>query len=119
MKCWTEPFDPHRHVDHFHAGGASGRARELGPLQYFVKVAGFTFELASLDQLRETIAWFATPIERSSRTRVFEPEKGQWQPWHARLPAAVKKGSRRARVLKALRAALEELSAADANARAR
>lgn len=110
MKCWTEPFDPDRHVDHFNTGGAVPRARELGPVQYFVKVAGFTFELASLDQLRETIAWFATPIHRSSRAPVFEPEKGKWQPWHARLPAKVKKGARRARVLKALRAALEELS---------
>ncbi|MEO7096941.1 MAG: hypothetical protein ABI175_27020 [Polyangiales bacterium] len=109
MKCWTEPFDPTRHVDHFRNGGAGIRERDQGALQYFVRVAGFTFELATLGQLRECIEWFSIKIHPSSREQVFEPEKGEWQPWHSRLPASVKKASKRERVLEALRAALVEL----------
>lgn len=109
-KFWAERFDPKRHVDHFQTGSAGMRKREQGELQYFVRVVGFTFEFASLDQLRECLAWFSISIHPSSRNAAFEVEKGQWQPWHSRLPASVKKGSRRERVLAALRAALVEFA---------
>lgn len=105
-KFWIEPVDPERHVDHFHAGSAHPRTRGAGQLAYFVRVAGFTFEFATLDQIRECLAWFSFKIHPSSRVRVFEPEKGEWQLWHSRLPARVKKGSKRERVVKGLQAAL-------------
>jgi hypothetical protein len=41
---------------------------------------------------------------------VFEPEKGEWQAWHERLPARILKGSKRERVKKALLDALEAFS---------
>lgn len=108
-KFWKEPLDPSRHVDHFHHGHAIPRTRVHGlETAYFVRVAGFTFEFASVAQIRECIEWFSTPIHPSSREPVFEPEKGHWQPWHDRLPAFIRKGSKRERVLKALRNALEE-----------
>jgi len=110
-KHWKEPIDPTRHVDHFHAGGA--RPRSIGDgdaFAYFVRVVGFTFEFASVDQIRECLAFFAMRIHPSSRKPVFEPEKGEWQAWHERLPARVRSGSRRERVLKALLAALDAFS---------
>lgn len=111
-KHWREPLDPTRHVDHFIAGGPVPRRRERpGEYAYFVQVTGFTFEFASPAQIEAAIEWFAVKIHPSSRAPVFQPEKGHWQPWHARLPAKLLVGSRRERVLRALRDALADLTA--------
>jgi hypothetical protein len=71
-----------------------------------VTVAGFTFEFASTDQIRECLSFFERPIHGSSRKPVFEPEKGHWEAWHERLPPRILKGSRRERVAVALREAI-------------
>jgi hypothetical protein len=104
-KFWREPLDPARHVDHFYAGGSVRRvAPARGPaFSYFVQVAGFTFEFASPDQVLACAAHFELRIHRSSRRPTFDPEKGEWQAWHERLPARILKRSKRARVVKALR----------------
>jgi hypothetical protein len=111
-KFWKEPLDASRHRDHFRAGAASLRKPlPLGSASsYFVGVGGFTFEFASLAQIEECLAFFETRIHKSSRAQVFEPEKGEWQAWHERLPAHILKGSKRARVTKALRDALSSFS---------
>jgi hypothetical protein len=111
-KHWKEPLDPSRHLDHFQAGGARSRSTERpgAGFSYFVQVVGFTFELASIEQLRACAAFFEQRIHPSSRAAVFEPEKGEWQAWHERLPARVLKGSKRERVLRALRDALASFS---------
>lgn len=75
---------------------------------YFVQVAGFTFELASLEQIRECLSFFEQRVHPSSRAPVFTPEKGHWQAWHERLPARVLRGSKRERITAALRRALRE-----------
>jgi hypothetical protein len=107
-RYWKEPLDPARHADHFNPGSARPRSgdRRGACFSYFVQVAGFTFEFASVDQLRECLTFFEQRIHPSSRKPVFAPEKGHWQAWHERLPARVLKSSRRERVLLALRAAL-------------
>ena len=69
-KFWKEPLDASRHRDHFHAGGASGREPLRGRFSYFVEVAGFTVEFASVAQIEECLAFFETRIRESSRTRV-------------------------------------------------
>jgi hypothetical protein len=109
---WKEPFDPSRHKDHFDYGStAHARSGQPGAgFSYFVEVAGFTFEYASVDQVRECLSFFEQRIHPSSRQPVFEPEKGEWQAWHERLPARILKGSKRERVRKALREALEEFA---------
>jgi hypothetical protein len=106
-RYWKEPLDPARHVDHFHPGSAVPRSadRRATGFSYFVQV-GFTFEFASIDQLRDCLAFFERRVHPSSRAHVFAPEKGHWEAWHERLPAHVLKGSRRERVLAAFRAAL-------------
>jgi hypothetical protein len=107
-KFWREPLDTTQHEDHFVRGQpVTSKAPARGPAwMYFVEVAGFTFELATLDQLRECLRWFETPLHGSSHRPVFEPEKGHWEAWHERLPAHICKRSKRARVIKALRTAL-------------
>ncbi len=105
-KVWREPLDPARHLDHFAPGSA--RPRTGHGFAYFVRVAGFTFELASIEQIQQCLAWFAQPIHPSQREQVFQPETGEWQHWHARLPAFIKRGSKRERVIKALELALRE-----------
>ena len=107
-KIWKEPLDVSRHRDHFHAGGWRHRTRKHdGPsFSYFVQVAGFTFELASVGQIRVCLAFFEMRIHPSSRKDVFQPETGEWQAWHERLPARLLKGSKRGRVIAALERAL-------------
>lgn len=105
-KIWSEPLDPARHVDHFYSRTFPRTKKHDGELAYFVRVAGFTFEFVSVAQIRECLEWFSTPIHPSSRLPNIGPEKGEWQPWHSRLPAAIKKGSRRERVIAAMRQAL-------------
>ncbi|MDB4946993.1 MAG: hypothetical protein JWP97_6527 [Labilithrix sp.] len=73
---------------------------------YFVEVAGFTFEFASVAQIEECLAFFETRIHDCSRKQVFVHEKGEWQAWHERLPARILKGSKRERVTRALREAV-------------
>lgn len=109
---WKEPLRVGRHVDHFHPGRSRYRTERSGDgYACFVEVCGFTFELASIEQLRQTIAFFEMRIHPSSRFAVLDPpEKGEWQQWHERLPAKIRRGSRRERVLAALRAALEEFA---------
>src|SRR5579883_1110128 len=48
-RCWKEPLNPARHVDHFAPGSARPRSGErCDPgVSYFVQVVGFTFEFAS------------------------------------------------------------------------
>ncbi len=108
-KHWKVPIDRTRHLDHFCKGAPRLRSdAHDSELAYFVNVAGFTFEFASLDQLRAALVFFDAKNHPSSRTPVFEPEKGEWQDWHERLPAKIRGSHRRERVLSALRAALLE-----------
>ena len=112
-KFWKEPLDPSRHHDHFYPGGPRPRAagpRDVG-FSYFVRVVGFTFEFASVDQIGECLSFLQTRIHPSSRAPVFAPEKGEWQAWHERLPKRVLKGSKRERVISALCDALSAFTA--------
>lgn len=112
-KHWKEPLDARRHLDHFHVGNAHRRCAERSGMgvSYFVEVCGFTFEFANTDQIAEMIAFLAMPIHPSSRRPVFDPEKGEWQAWHERLPARILKRSKRERVLRALRDAYDAFAA--------
>jgi hypothetical protein len=107
-------------LDHFHPASAVRRKPlPLDGLSYFVAVAGFTFEFVSVEQVRECLSFFEKRIHQSSRAPIFEPEKGEWEAWHERLPATILKGSKRGRVIKALRAALVEFSDEGRGARRR
>lgn len=107
-KIWKEPFDIKRHEDHRFAGGRQQRQVNVRePWAYFVKVAGFTFEFVSLDQIKECLTFYSQKIQPSSRTEIFEPEKGQWQLWSERLPLYLREEPKRIKVVKALTEALK------------
>ena len=83
------------------------------PINYFVEVCGFTFQFSSLAEMREAQEWFSTRIHPSSRlpdSAWLRAEHDVAQKWHERLPASIKKGSRRTKVIKALDEAIHEFS---------
>jgi hypothetical protein len=110
---WIEPLDPERHRDFMSSswvGGIPADADRSGSTDvYFVAVAGFTFQFASLDQLRECLDWFRIKIHPSSRESGHELEH-YWQRWHERLPRGITKESKRPKVVKALENALADFA---------
>lgn len=74
---------------------------------YFVDVAGFTFQFVSVDQICEALRYFEAKTHPSTK----EYNNGlehYWQPWYCRLPPGIKAEAKRAKVVKALNAALNE-----------
>ena len=113
-KHWKERFDPAKHRD-FMTGrqDAGGRPRpaKRDPLieewAYFVRVNGFTFEFASVDQVREALAYCREKVHPARR----EPDvwlEHYWQRWFERLPKGLLKGAKRGEVVAALERAVEE-----------
>jgi hypothetical protein len=73
---------------------------------FFVNAAGFTFQFASLEQLRAALTYFEQRVHPSSR----EPDvtlEHYWQRWFERLPQWLTEEPRRVRVLSALSRALQ------------
>jgi len=101
-KIWKEPKSRHLWLS------------ELEPTyQYYVDVCGFTFEFISIDAIKEAKAWFAQKTHPSGRlpdSDWLRAEHDVAQRWHERLPAAIKKGTKRDRVVKALTEAIDEFS---------
>ncbi len=73
-KHWKEPLDTSRHVDFMRNTTIGGQPREPArdPLieawSYFVRVNGFTFEFASLEQIRACIAYCTKKVRRPGVT---------------------------------------------------
>ena len=113
---WREPFDPARHVDHFYPGGARPRRSVPAGVKdwaYFVRVCGFTFEFASVGQIRECLAHYSRRHEPSSRLTEYATtnlvhEKGEWETWSERVPLVLRSKSKRPKVVKALERAVEQ-----------
>src|SRR5262249_4932881 len=109
---WREPVDPSRHKDWFHAVGGTPRQAAKDPLgpqwSYFVRVPGFVFEFASIDQIAAALEWFSRDIPRSSADGFFTNGHEHWPRWFERLPAGLARGKRRPVVRAALEAALRE-----------
>lgn len=105
-KWWREQLDADKHRDHSNPGSpypvAVPRDRLIPAWAYFVEVCGFTFEFVSLAQVRDCLNYYSTPILPSSREPVFEPEKGDWQPWYERLPLHLREEPKRQKVVHAL-----------------
>ncbi len=80
---------------------------------YFIEVCGFTFEFYSIEQIKAAIEWFEQKIHKSTRMKdepFLRAERDVVQRWHERLPAQIKKGSKRERVVKALKNAVTAYS---------
>ena len=82
-------------------------------INYFVEVCGFTFQFGTLDAMREAREWFSAKVHPSGclpDSVWLRAEHDVAQKWHERLPAFIKKGSKRNRVVKAFDQALYEFS---------
>jgi hypothetical protein len=111
-RWWSEPLDPERHRDFMstcHIGGMPiepPRDRLIEQRVFFVEAAGFTFQFASLEQLRATLGYFEQRIRASSRRPDVTLEH-YWQRWFERLPQWLSEEPRRVRVASALSRALQ------------
>lgn len=112
-KFWKEPLDLARHRDFMSgwqdAGGvAIERSRSDGSV-YFVRECGFTFQFASVDQLRQALEHFSATAHPPNLIPGISLEH-YWQQWFERLPAGLTGGSKRVSIAKALRRALGEFT---------
>jgi hypothetical protein len=72
---------------------------------YFVRECSFTFQFATVDQIRECRDYFASRLHRARRLPGITLEH-YWQRWFERLPPGLIAEPKRDRVLKALERAL-------------
>lgn len=115
-RWWSEPLDAERHRDFmstYHAGGVPiepPRDRLIERRVFFVEAAGFTFQFASLEQIRAALGYFEQRVHSGSRRPGVELEH-YWQRWFERLPQWLSEEPRRARVVSALSRALQAFEA--------
>lgn len=108
MNIWKEQFDPSRHEDRMdsfkhrdHAADPHGSLRKCWV--YFADVAGFTFEFMSLDQVRESLAYFEQRLHPSSREDIGSADHWEVQRWYERIPGHLKSDRDRPEVLRTLK----------------
>ncbi len=115
MTHWKEPLDDERHRDYVSgvqdAGGVPVDRSTSDGWVYFVRVCGFTFSFANLDQLREAIQYFGQTVHPGRRAPGRHLEH-YWQRWFERLPPGLIGGSKRSRVRRGLTIALASFSTA-------
>jgi hypothetical protein len=121
-KIWSEPFDHLRHHDPMgwvddepQARARHWRAPTLEPHRVtFVRVAGFTFEFHSLEQIRLCLAFYRQRLQQTSRLPIETGEYGgdhtETQRWFERLPLYLREEPKRQKVVKALELALTQAS---------
>lgn len=122
-RIWSEPYDPRRHHNPMNWRGDAPPApgaelHRRAPTLHshavvFVRVAGFTFEFHSREQLEAALGYYEQKIPGSSRVAsgrhrnahdYFEP--GQVQRWFERLRMFLREEPKRIEVVKALSKAL-------------
>lgn len=115
-KHWKEPIDPSRHRDFMFGSGDGGYPRSAPPdplipdWAYFVRVNSFTFEFASLDQIRQCLSYCRQKTHPSTRKPGITLEH-YWQRWFERLPKGLLRGTKRERVVAALERAPKDFEA--------
>lgn len=116
---WREPLDPNRQVEHLRTHNIGGTPPDAPPdplverWVYFVTACSFTFQFQSVAQIEECLDFFARKLHPTSRRPGVTLEH-YWQAWHERLPRWLFAEPKRAKVVKALRAAWEEFGGATA-----
>lgn len=107
-KFWREIADPAKHRDFMSTrveGGVrieKSRDNLIEEWIYFARVNGSTFQLASLDQVRECKAFFEQKIHPSTRDKDHNPHEHYWQAWHNKLPKSITKEKNRLEMIKTL-----------------
>jgi hypothetical protein len=118
-KIWNEPFDSTRHQNKmFNGPAAEGldlywRAKTIEPHDvFFVRVAGFTFEFHSVEQIRTCLAFYARKIHPTSRLSIDGGDHWEFQRWFERLPLYLQEEPKRKKVVAALEEALKRTTEA-------
>lgn len=108
-KHWKERTNPAKHLDFMstaHVGGLPiDASEEKGDWVYFVRECSFTFQFASLEQLKKMTEYFSTKVHPSTKT-YNDGLEHYWQLWYERIPKGLIGGSKRERIHKALTNAL-------------
>ncbi len=112
-KIWREIADPKKHVDFMSTsslGGvpvSSSKDNLIEKWVYFVEVCNFTFQFASIDQVKECKEYFSNKVHPSTRQEGVDLEH-YWHLWYCKLPKGINRGAKREKVLKALDKLLNE-----------
>jgi hypothetical protein len=112
-KHWKEKTDNKKHIDFMmtaHIGGFPiEHSKNKGAWVYFVRECSFTFQFASIEQLKMMIDYFSKKVHPSTRTFNNGLEH-YWQMWYERIPKGLAGGSKREKIHKALTKALNEFT---------
>ena len=114
-KIWREEADPKKHSDFLSncmEGGVSiskSRDNLIPKWVYLANVCNFTFQFASLDQVKECIEYFEKKVHPSTIGK-HPPYEHYWQQWYCKLPKGINKEANRKKVLKVLNQILDKWS---------
>lgn len=112
-QIWSEPFDWTKHQDQMFGVESSTADHHRAPtlLQrqvYFVRVCSFTFQFHSPQQIQACLDYYNRKIQPSSRRDIGTADHWECERWFERLPLFLREESKRQRVVKALRDALNK-----------
>jgi len=106
-KVWREKADPKKHFDfmsNHNEGGIpiqKSRNNLIEKWVYLAEVCNFTFQFASIEQVKECKSYFENKIHPSTMGGN-PPFEHYWHPWFSKLPKGINKGVKRQKVIKAL-----------------
>ncbi|NIB44801.1 hypothetical protein HBA55_34795 [Pseudomaricurvus alkylphenolicus] len=112
-RVWREIADPKKHSDFmstYNEGGIpvkKSRDNLIEKWVYLAEVCGFTFQFASIEQVKECKAYFEKKVHPSTRD-IHPPHEHYWHPWYCKLPKGINGGTKRQKVLKTLDQILEK-----------
>ncbi len=112
-RVWREIADPKKHSDFmstYNEGGvpiAASTDNLIEKWVYLAEVCNFTFQFASLEQVKECKEYFKKKVHPSTRDK-HPPHEHYWHPWYCKLPKGINKGVKRQKVIKALNLILDK-----------
>ncbi|MCW8879960.1 MAG: hypothetical protein OQK04_18130 [Kangiellaceae bacterium] len=112
-KVWREEADPKKHADFMSncmEGGmpiSKSRDNLIPKWVYLADVCNFTFQFASLKQVKECIEYFEKKVHPGTIGE-HPPYEHYWQQWYCKLPKGINRGNKREKVLKALNQILDK-----------
>jgi len=75
---------------------------------YIAEVCNFTFQFASIEQVKECKQYFTEKTHSSTRDNSYPPHEHYWHPWYCKLPKGIIKETNRLKVVKALDSILKK-----------
>ncbi len=107
-KIWREKADPTKHSDFmstYMEGGVPIQKSKDNLIEkwvYFASVCNFTFQFASIKQVKECKAYFESKVHPSTCNNNLPPYEHHWHPWYCKLPKGINKEVKRQKILKVL-----------------